>query len=218
MKLLLEQFINVQHLDILFSIIALMFVFHFFMTQPFERMFDFLANFKLKDVNSDEVRLLNENNIFNIDLRDSLNEYFEHVVFYRAYGIRATKEMRTELVNFYSRHKDEINWTDIKAAYRNIKLDGSNLVIESSILNTFYLLFINLGLTIAGVMLLFSVGSYLLFDGGDQALKLSAIILVYSFLFSFMRFMARGFRSIDMIQDCLCEEHEKKLIKGGRAN
>ena len=201
----IEQIINLDHKNILIFIAIIWVV----GKRPVEKVFDFIREFKFRDVDSGLLKLFIEKDNFSRDLSDSLIEYFESLAFYRAYGMRVNKEQRTILLEFYSKYKKEITWRDLKLAYKNIEFVDSSIQVNSYWISILYRFLSTLITAVIGLLMLFLFVNFILFDHGDKSLSAFLIITMYYFvLLSLFDFDKTKYKSIIKIHIITSKEQD----------
>lgn len=199
MEQFIELVISLNHKEILIFI-----AFIWIMTKrPSEKISDFIGEFRFRDVDSGLIKLFIEKDNFSRDLSDSLIEHFESLAFYRAYGMRANKKQRTILLEFYSKHKEEITLQDLKKAYKNIEFVDSSIQVNFYVISTLYHLINTLVMVVISCLLLFFLCNYIFFDHSDKSLKALVITFIYFGALSFFNFDKSKSSSIIRIQDCI---------------
>lgn len=217
MEQFIQQIINAPHKEILVVMLVVCAFFYLVINKPLVRLFGFVNELKLRDVGSDQMRLLLEKDNFSNDLTVSLVEHFESLAFYKAYGMKADKEMRTVLLEFYSQNKKDISWRDLKGAYKDIRLDESlSIKVKTKFISELYQFFLNISVIVTGLLILVSAVNYFLFDDSDQAGLFFGFSVLYSVLFNFIHDIEWRPRSVNKIKVCI-EKTKVTNLKEGQA-
>lgn len=132
MNKLIDEFItNLNAGDIWIGFLALA-IYYILKKQPFI-IFSYLSDRKSKDI--DQAKILLECDSLSKESKELIKEHIENYAFNKYYGIDANNEMRTALVSFYEKYKNNIGWHNLKRAYDYIEINGSNIFIRLTLKN-----------------------------------------------------------------------------------
>lgn len=80
---------------------------------------------KTKDLS--QAHELLENGKLSKGANSLIQEHIEQELFAKYYGIRAGRDMRSALLEFYNKNQSKIGWHDLRRAYPYIYLDGTKV-------------------------------------------------------------------------------------------